>query len=63
MTCPRCAGLMIRDWFGRLAMAWRCYNCGHYQDLRLEINRWRSRRGQERRQARVRAEQLFTQPA
>ena len=64
MTCPKCAGLMIRDWFGRMDMAWRCYNCGRYQDLRWEVNRWRSRRGQEeRRQARAHAEALFIQLA
>jgi hypothetical protein len=45
MTCPRCTGLMLKDYqpseteYIQMRPCFRCVNCGHRDDLIYNTNR------------------------
>ena len=45
MTCPRCSGLIIKEYmtahaeYDRMKPCLKCINCGYYDDLIFSLNR------------------------
>ena len=45
MDCPRCHGLLIKEWmlahaeYDRMKRCLKCVNCGYYDDLIFNLNR------------------------